>query len=162
VSEYQNYKARFDKNRALLQVPSDCTVHTPQFRATDLVAPTTWDLRWLLTFTDKNYARCREFWSCRTDPPQRHIFTFHYGPIISEDANGNIDWHHTDPVSIRFDKKSGGSPHLHYRNPEPHYDQNRVEGLVLDDIDMFQFVDAVFGVRLGKTDFHDVLGFTLK
>jgi hypothetical protein len=37
-----------------------------------------------------------------------------------------------------------------------------VEGLVLDDVDMFQFVDAVFRVRSGTTDFHDVMGFTLK
>ena len=162
MSEYQTYKARFAESRAALQVPSDCTAHTPQFRAIDLIAPTTWDFQWLLTFTNRHYIRCREFWSCRKNPPQRHIFTFHYGPIISEDANGNIDRHHNDPVLIRFDKKGGEPPHLHYRNPEPHYDQSRVEGLVLDDVDMFQFVDAVFRVRSGTTDFHDVMGFTLK
>jgi hypothetical protein len=162
VSEYQDYKARFDKNRAALQIPPDCTAHAPQYSTFDPIAPTTWDLRWLLTFTDKHYIRCREFWSCRTNPSLRHIFTFHYGPIVNQDATGKIDRHHTDPVLIRFDKKGGGPPHLHYRKPEPHYDQSRVQGLALDDVDMFQFVNAVFSVRAGKTDFHDVLGFTLK
>lgn len=162
MSEYQDYKARFAENRAALQVPTDCTAHAPQFRATDPIAPPTWDLSWLLTFTDKHYIRCRELWMCKKPPTRRHLFTFHYGPIVSVDRDGNVERHHADPVLIRFDKKAGELPHLHYRNPLPHYDQSRVEGLVLDDVDMFQFVNAVFCVRLGKTDFHDVMGFTLK
>jgi hypothetical protein len=106
--------------------------------------------------------RCREFWSCRNDPPQRHVFTFHYGPIVSQDVNGKIDRHHADAVLIRFDKKGGGPPHLHYRNPEPHYDQSRVQGLVLNDVDMFQFIHAALRVRLEKAEFHDVMGFTIR
>jgi hypothetical protein len=162
VSEYQHYKARFDQNRALLQVPADCAVDTPQYRAIDPISPTSWDFSWWLTFADGHYIRCREHWLCRKSPARRHLFTFHYGPIVRRDSDGKIDRHHTDPVLIRFDKKAAEAPHLHYLAPEPHYGQDQVNGLALDNVDMFQFINAVFRVRQGITEFPNALGFTLR
>ena len=54
--------------------------------------------------------------------------------------------------------------HLHYMkpHPEPHYEQGRVEGLQLDSVDAFQFVNGVFRSRTEKIEICEAMGFTLR
>lgn len=159
MSEYHDYKARFDANRALLDIPEDCTARIPHYNATDLVDPKSWDFRWFLTFRDNNYICCRESLTGR--PPRRHYFSFHYGPIARIDGGGNIVRDQNNPLMIRICKSRSGV-HLHYRKPHPFpdYKQNQIDGLVLEDVDMFQFVRAIFHSRANSEEPHVSLGFS--
>ena len=166
MSEFQDYKARFDRNRALLQVPKDCTCRTPQYRiSSDFIDPQSWDFSWFLTFTDKHYICCNESLSHRKGRPlQRHYFSFHYGPIVKIDSNGKIDRDQNNPLIIRIDRPGGVlmPAHLHYRKPHPFpdYKQAQIRGLTLLDADMFQFVKAVFRARSEAIEIHVAMGFT--
>ncbi|HWY56900.1 MAG TPA: hypothetical protein VNZ03_20705 [Terriglobales bacterium] len=168
MTHYQEYKVVCDKNRAELKVPGDCTVRVPQYRAfIDLIDPPSWDFEWWLTFSDKYYVVCHEAWSCRKGKqPKRHYFSFHYGPIVRTGKNGNPDRDASNPLVLRIcnSNKSGDPPHLHYKlpHPAPYYEQGRVDGLVLEDVDMFQFVKAVFRSRAEKVDMDKAMGFTLR
>jgi hypothetical protein len=166
VSHFQDYKARFDLNRASLQVPADCTCRAPQYRANDFIDPHSWDFSWFLTFTDQHYIACCESLSYRIGtPPQRHYFSFHYGPIVHMDSSGKIDRDQNNPLIIRIDKPAGAvlPAHLHYLkpHPSPDYKQAQIQGLTLLDADMFQFVRGVFRSRLEAIDVHVAMGFTL-
>lgn len=158
MSEYQDYKTRFDENRALLQVPEDCVARYPHYNAIDLVNPKSWDFSWFLTFRDNHYICCRESLAGR--PPRRHYFSFHYGPIVRIDAGGTIERDQGNPLIIRICKSRGGC-HVHYRQPHPFpdYKQHQIEGLVLENVDVFQFVRAVFRSRANNEDLHVTMGF---
>jgi len=161
VSEYQDYKAYFDQNRALLEVPEDCTVCTPQYNATDLVNPKSWDFRWFLRFRDNHYICCAESLS-RRQSPRRHYFSFHYGPIVQIDASGKIVRDQNNPLIIRACKSRSAICHLHYRHPHPFpdYKQDQIDGLVLENVDIFRFVRAVFRSRADNVEMHVAMGFT--
>jgi hypothetical protein len=159
VSDYQDYKARFEESRALLKVPEDCTARIPRYNAIDLVDPKSWDFCWFLVFGNNDYICCRESWAGR--PPKRHYLSFHYGPIVRVDNGGNIERDQNNPLMIRICKSKDGIPHLHYRHPHPFpdYKQSQIDGLVLEDVDMFQFVQAVFRSRSNNEELHVTMGF---
>lgn len=90
----------------------------------------------------------------------RKAFSFHYGVITAKAANGVPTWRAEDPVDIRIDKL--GATHLHYREQNPHYPQTSVQGLVLDRIEMFQFLNAILKHRSSGRTIQDVLHFKLK
>ena len=169
MSHYQDYKAAFDGKRAKLQTPADCVVQPPVFRPGpgSFVSPRMWDFSWWLTFKDNYYIVCHEIWSQRAGKePNRDYFSFHYGPIVHVDANGKIDRDPSNALVLRICKstKSCEPPHLHYKKPHPapHYEQNRVEGLVLEDVDMFRFVEAVFRARKEGIELDAAMGFRLR
>jgi hypothetical protein len=165
VSHYTDYKAAFDKTRAALIVPADCTIQSPNYRVSgDLVDPKSWDFSWWLTFVDNTYIVCHEIILCRNGKPLRHYFSFHYGPIVDRDANGKIDRSHSNALVLRICKNGREPLHLHFKKPHPapHYEQGKVVGLVLENVDMFQFVKAVFRSRAEGIDLDKAMGFTLK
>jgi hypothetical protein len=165
VSHYTDYKAAFDKARAALAVPADCTARSPSYRVPgDLVDPKSWDFSWWLEFTDNTYVVCHEIWVVRNAKPVRHFFSFHYGPIVRRDANGKIDRSHSNALVLRICKNGRDPLHLHFKQPHPapHYEQGKVVGLVLEKVDMFQFVKAVFCSKAEGIDLDNAMGFTLK
>jgi len=165
VSHYVDYKAAFDANRAALKVPPDCTVQPPSYRVSgDLIDPKSWDFSWWLTFADDTYIVCHEIILVRNEKPVRHYFSFHYGPIVSRNPEGKIDRSSTNALVLRICKNGREPIHLHFKTPHPapHYEQGKVEGLVLEKVDMFQFVKAVFRSRAEGIDLDKAMGFTLK
>jgi len=168
VSHYQDYKARFESNRTALVVPEDCKPGVPEYHPfLDLIDPHSWDFSWWLRFADKHYIVCHEIWGYRSGrSPLRSYFSFHYGPIVRVDKNGNIERDPSNPLELRICKsnKSCEPSHLHYKKPHPapHYEQSRVDGLVLNEVDMFQFVKAVFRSRAEKIELDEAMGFTLR
>lgn len=168
MSHYEDYKAAFDKKRAKLQVPADCAAKPPVYRPGpgSLVDPRMWDFSWWLTFADSYYIVCHEIWSFRpTKKPTRDYFSFHYGPIVNVDASGKIDRNPSNALVLRICKsaRSCEPPHLHYKKPHPapHYEQGKVQGLVLEDVDMFRFVEAVFRARKDGIELDAAMGFKL-
>jgi hypothetical protein len=164
VSHYQEYKYAFDTNRAALHIPGDCTCKPPIYRphGGELIDPKSWDFSWWLEFTDNHYIVCHEIWSYRVGKkPTRHYLSFHYGPIARRDSNGNIDRDSNNPLIIRICRNNKEPAHLHYKNPHPapHFEQSQVDGLVLEEADMFPFVRAVFRARAEKIELSEALGF---
>ncbi len=169
MSHYQDYQAAFDKKTADLEIPADCVAKPPVYRPGpgSLVDPKMWDFSWWLTFKDNCYIVCHEIWSHRAGKkPTRDYLSFHYGPIINVDDNGKIDRSSSNPLVLRICKsgKSCEPPHLHYKKPHPapHYEQSKVEGLALEDVDMFQFVEAVFRARKEGIELDAAMGFKLR
>lgn len=169
MSHYQDYQDAFNKKRAKLQIPADCVAKAPEYRPGpgSLVDPRMWDFSWWLTFADRHYIVCHEIWSYRPGKkPTRDYLSFHYGPITQVDANGKIDRSPSNALVIRICKstKSCEAPHLHYKKPHPapHYEQSKVEGLVLEGVDMFQFVEAVFRARKEGIELDAAMGFKLR
>ena len=81
------------------------------------------------------------------------------------DQYGKIDRDPNNPLIIRIDRPAGVliPPHVHYRQPHPFpdYKQAQIHGLTLLDVDMFQFVRAVFRSRLEAIEVHVAMGFTI-
>ena len=148
-----------------MQVSPDCNVGPAKYRALgDFVDPRSWDFSWWLEFTDNHYIVCHEIWSCRPGKgPVRHFFSFDYGPIAGKDAKGNIDRSPRNPLVLRICKNNREPAHLHFKHPHPHphYEQNRIQGLVLDNVDMFQFVKAVRS-RAEGIELDRAMGFALR
>lgn len=166
MSHYQSYKAQFEKRRSQLRAPADCSVGVPSYRALgDFVDPKSWDFSWWLEFSDGHYVVCHEIWSYRPGrSPTRQFFSFHYGPIVKRSANGEIDRNSQNPVVLRICKNSREPIHLHFKlpHPNPHYEQNQIGGLTLEDVDMFQFIGAVFRSRSEGIEMDQALGFTVR
>ncbi len=81
----------------------------------------------------------------------RKRFAHHYGQITAQDSDGTPERKPTDPVDIRIDNKND-VPHMHYGAPQPHHQQANVQGLELQNITMFNFVNGVLRHRsTGRT-----------
>jgi hypothetical protein len=158
---YLEYKARFFRTVPFLSFPKDCIVGLPTF----VTSPpnNVWQFQWVLEFlSDNHYVRCRESWSYRFgEPARRHLFSFHYGPICWRKADGAITYRETDSVVLRCDKKNHEPEHLHHQAQLPHYTQDRVRGIVIDEIDMYVFVRAVLQARQSGQPVDAVLGYTV-
>ncbi|MGE5113886.1 MAG: hypothetical protein ACM3JB_23730 [Acidobacteriaceae bacterium] len=154
---YDQYQARFYATVPLLPLPIDTVVGLPLFAS---AVPTVWHFKWEIEFkSDGHYIYCREAWSARkAKPARRYKFSFHYGPGPQRDANGGIIIDPKIPVVLRCDQTSHTPEHIHYLGPD-HYEQDRVQGLVIDKIDLFQFVWAVLRHRSTKDPLDKILGF---
>lgn len=157
---YDLYKARFYSTVPSLFVCDDCLLGIPLFVSS---APNVWHFKWTVEFlSDKQYIRCHEGWSSRRgNPARRYLFSLHYGPGPTRTATGDVVYDHTDPVTLRLDKKNNEPEHLHYLSPTPHYGQARVKGLVIDDVDLIAFLSAVVQHRATGAPFDQLLGFTV-
>jgi hypothetical protein len=157
---YDEYKARFYATVPLLHVPPDCKVGDPDFISS---APNVWHFRWVLEFnSDLHYIFCREAWSIRRGfPARRYMFSHHYGPGPTRSANGEIIFDHRNSVVLRCDKTNRSPAHIHFLSPDPHYEQALVQGLVIEDIDLFTFVSAVLQHRETGVAINQLLGFTV-
>lgn len=125
----------------------------------------TWSVEWHLIFTDdpSAYIRIREGFAKRSrlSLSRRLLFAYHFGPIIKSDADGSPVPQPADPVFVRIDNV-GRPPHLHPQgNPTDHVPQEKIKGLVLEDLDLFDFVKAAFRSRQNGTDVARELGYRI-
>ena len=154
-----SFRRKFDKTHADLELPLDCVEQKPPTTVNSRLF--SWTFDWVLVFkSDNKYLRVRESYEKVAGllMSRRLGFTFHYGPIVKQDANGDIIYQSSDPVDIRIDKSRGRS-HMHYQAPQPHHGQEHVKGMTLDSIDMFKFIRAVFQHRKSGKDISEILGF---
>jgi hypothetical protein len=159
--DYVNFKRRFDQSYAKLKLPPDCVEQkSPTVTNVRLFS---WMFDWVLVFPDdKKYVRIRESHDkvAGLALSRRLGFVLHYGPIVHQDADGNIIWQSHDPVDIRIDN-SPRPVHMHYQAPDPHHVQENVKGLTLESLDMLTFVRAVFQHRKSGKPLNEVLGFQI-
>lgn len=118
-------------------------------------------MNWYLMWGTNFYAKVREeFTPRKAGGSQRNSFSFHYGPLPAKpDARGLPAYFHTDPVVLRI-CLAMGFPHLHFKNPLPHIGQDGIKGsLIIKDVDLFDFLRAVFKHRETGQELNTILGF---
>lgn len=159
--------------QGILALPPDCVVLVPH--TSYLVRNSVlWTFIWVFHFTsDDRYLRIWEHHdkvAGLIGESRRLQFVYHYGPLtIFYDAGrpvvdemGVPQYKSSDPVDIRVDNICpGGRPHLHFGGPNPHYQQNQVDGLDLNGLDMFSFITAIFKHREKAVPIEKVLKFRL-
>lgn len=147
TDDYFVYKRWFEAGHDALTFPLDCTELDLVLRYSNLY---TWDVEWVLIFANpQSYIRITENFAKRAglDFSRRINFAYHYGPTIKKNLQGNPEPNPADAVFVRIDN-AGRPVHLHHEsNPTDHIPQSRVTGLLLDSVDLFDFVRAAFRHR---------------
>jgi hypothetical protein len=163
TDDYFTYKRWFEASHGLLVLPADCVevdgpvwVYSNQF---------TWSVEWCLVFKNDPtaYIRIREGFAKRSRllSSRRLSFAYHYGPIVKTDDQGVPEGIPADPVFVRIDNV-GRPPHLHHEgDPTTHIPQEKINGLALDDINAFDFINAAFRSRTKGTPVATELGYRI-
>lgn len=123
-----------------------------------------WFLSWYLQFVDGNYIRLWESYDRQgrmIGVSRRVSLAYHYGQIVQVGPNGLPKHDSKHPVHIRIDNSSRPI-HLHLGATEPHYTQDAIQGLVLDSLDMFRFLNGIFSHRSTGKTIEDALGFQIR
>jgi hypothetical protein len=161
-TDYTTFRTFVDKQYSALTLPADCKETHPL----DIIRTTmdSWHLRWYLEFVDNKYIRIAERYEnfAKLVGASRRVYVaFHYGEIVNRGSDGLPGHKPANPVDIRIDDSC--SPiHLHYKAPNPHHPNDSVEGIDLDDMDMFTFVDGIFKHRSKKKSLDAIFGFKIR
>ncbi len=92
---------------------------------------------------------------------QRIHFSYHFGPAAEFDGQGIPLYQPTDPVFVRIDNINRPA-HLHpEEDPTRHIPQENIKGLILVDLDLFDFVGASFRKRKNGTPMSRELGYRI-
>lgn len=129
-----------------------------------LASSLVWSLSWYLQFVDGNYIRLWEKYdrhSHMIGMSRRVSLAYHYGQIVQVGLNGLPKHDSKHPVHIRIDNIARPI-HLHLAATEPHYLQDAIQGLVLNELDMFGFLNRIFLHRSSGKSIQDTFGFVVK
>jgi hypothetical protein len=156
--KYQLYKELFELKKKALVVPSNCSPQEPDF----LLSSKNWTLRWLLLFDDNHYMRIQEHYrvSSVQSPSARIGFSMHYGLATNVDEVREHKYTADDSVVIRIDTYPRPI-HMHLGSRDPHLGQERVDGLVMENISCFDFIEKIFEHRLNDISVQDAFGFRI-
>jgi hypothetical protein len=90
----------------------------------------------------------------------RMHFSFHYGTTGTNfRANGFPARDKAKhPAIIRIDKDAYG-PHIHFHDEADHIPQSRIDGMIIEKVDPFDFVRAVLQHRKTNEDFDSIMKF---
>ena len=143
TDDYLAYKRWFEGEHDALDLPADCAEPLPPLAYSNQY---TWTVEWYLVFANdpKVYIRIFEHFARRShlQLSQRTQFAYNYAPITRSDSRGIPAYRPDDPIFVRIDNIAR-PPHLHpEEDPTQHIPQERIEGLVLADLDLFDFVKA--------------------
>lgn len=161
TDDYLAYRKWFDAEYDALRLPPNCTeAEGPTFNYSNQY---TWTLEWCLLFGDdpKSYIRIREHFAKRAglSLSRRISFAYHYGPIVGLDSDGTPLRNPADPVFVRIDNVKQAA-HLHpERDPSEHLPQSSIRDLVLDAVDLFDFVRAALRSRETGRPMAEELGY---
>lgn len=162
TDDYFAYKRWFEANHDALRLPADCVEpEPPTFTYSNQY---TWGMEWHLVFRNpETYVRIAEHFAKRSrlSMSRRIHFAYHYGPIVKSDDHGIPVREPADPVFVRIDNVSRPA-HLHREgHPTEHIAQANVEGVVLEDVDLFDFVRAALMHRQEGRPIERELGYRI-
>jgi hypothetical protein len=162
TDDYFAYKRWFEAGHGALVRPVDCAERDgPVLTYSNQY---TWEVEWLLIFANPHsYVRIRELFAKRAglQLSRRVQFAYHYGPIVKTDSQGVPERDPADPVFVRIDNSSRPT-HLHQQSdPTDHIPQSRIAGLVLEDVDLFDFVKSAFRHRQSGKPIAKELGYRI-
>lgn len=157
--DYLEFKNQFEADRAAFSMPTDCSeLRDPVLESVTIYA---WRFEWHLMFADNHYIRIWEDYVRVKGlaDSRRARFAYHYGPTPPLlDADGTPKYQSADPVAIRIDNCSQ-SAHLHFKSPQPHIPQDKVDKLNLHTIEKFTFVNGIIKHRATGKSLEKTLGF---
>jgi hypothetical protein len=166
---YSEYVTRLNAEHASFAFETGVTELGPLHNPTGLPATPPWNMDWLIRFPDGKQAYLYERWFPVRTPSRgslargkRGAFSFHYGttsPLTRPNGFPARD-KANHPAIIRIDLDKNG-PHLHFHGELPHMMQDKVQGLVLENVDPFDFVRVVLEHRARKIDFDAIMKFTV-
>lgn len=143
TDDYLAYKAWFDAGYNAIVIPVSCTAKDPVLYFANLY---TWSVQWVLVFSDTaTHVSVKEHFAkvAGLQRSRRISFAYHYGPTVRKNADDDPYGEPSDPLFVRIDNAGGRPAHLHPEgHPEEHIPQERIRGLVLDHVDLFDFVKA--------------------
>ncbi len=161
-TDYSKFRALVDARYKAVTLPADCKEILPL--EINVATSVSWHLRWYLEFSDNKYIRVAERYEKFAQMiglSRRVNVALHYGEIVNRAGDGLPGYLASDPVDIRIDD-SCGAIHLHYLAQNPHHPNASVEGLDLDDMDMFTFVNGIFKHRLTKKPLDAIFRFKIR
>jgi hypothetical protein len=158
--DFFSYQKLFEAKLSGLKLPDDCVAHEPAWEVT--MAPYFWTVEAFFQFVNRKHVRLWESHAkfAGLQESRKIQWAYHYGPTQSSDEAAELEQGAPDdPVDIRIDTCSG--LHLHYGTREPHYDQSRIVGLKLDEIQAWDFVRAVLKHRKSGEKLAAILRFKI-
>jgi hypothetical protein len=162
TDDYFAYKRWFEVGHGSLALPVDCV--EPDGPVLKYSNQYTWELEWYLIFTNPHsYVRIQENFAKRAGlyMSRRINFAYHYWPITKADLRGFPDKDPADPVFVRIDN-AGRPAHLHHQDdPRDHIPQSRISGLVLEDVDLFDFAKSALRHRQSGRPMAKELGYRI-
>jgi hypothetical protein len=159
-TDHAKFTAWRESNAQTLSLPSDWK----ELSCKNVLASTlVWKFEWYLSCGTDKYVRIwerYERWPKLIGMSRRASFVYHYGPLIGIGKDGIPTYDSKNPVDIRIDDV-GRPIHLHFGAPMPHHDQSVVKGLVLSELDMFEFLNGIIRHRKNKKTLDKIFGFTI-
>jgi len=153
---FQNLYNQFSLERGAQEIG-------PLLRQTVAPAQHFWNLDWGILFPDAMHLRLKETYCPRAlahgGGGARTQFSFHYGTTPASFGPDGFPVPKLSTATIRLDHDKHG-PHAHFSG-QNHIKQNRIQGLQLDSIEMFVFLNGVVEHRKTHRPIEEVLGFTL-
>lgn len=162
TDDYFAYQRWFDAGYKTFILPAGCVEVGPDFKYSNQY---TWQIKWLLIFSNpethiqikENFAKIHGLQKSR-----RIAFVYHYGPTVRQDLQGMPEGESSHPVFVRIDNTGGFPVHLHPEGkPEEHIPQARIRKLVLEEVDLFDFVNAALRHRSSGKSIAKELGYRI-
>jgi len=164
---FADYANRLLAEHSSLALGPDVVEIGPLHSPTKLPGTPPWNMDWVVRFPDGKQAYLYERWFPARGPSrggammgQRLAFSFHYGTSGTQVRRNGFPARDkaNHPAIIRIDLDKNG-PHIHFHGELPHIEQDKVIGMVIEDVDPFDFVRAVIEHRSKNTDFDEIMGF---
>jgi hypothetical protein len=164
---FEEYKNRFDSRRVKLSFPPGTKHLGGSCEAKSRPAMPPWGVDWAILFPDGNHIRVKEYYVPQTHPNYDHgvrkHFSYQYGATTTTDPKGMPRTQSGRDTIIRLDLDQWDKPHMHYAGKDHIYQESLVGTFVINDMELFDFIEAVDTHR--KTSgcrFEDILFFELK
>jgi hypothetical protein len=162
---FKDYRSNFEARLAALTFPLGTTQEGIgcETKVNPLMPP--WVMDWAILYPDGLHIRVKETYRPKPHPlynqGQRLHFCFQYGMTTMRDAKGMPRTASSSDTIIRIDHDRFGA-HMHYGGRD-HIKQEGLTGkFVIDDIEVFEFIEAVETSRLSGCAMEDILFFALK
>lgn len=162
---FRDYKANFDNRRAVLKFPPGTRQKGVGCETKVKPAMPPWIMDWAIIYPDGTHIRVKETYKPKPHPlyneGERMHFCFQYGATTSWDAKGMPRTASDHDTIIRLDRDVFG-PHMHYAG-QSHVKQECLTGtFVINDIEVFEFIEAVETSRQSGCSMEEVLLFNLR
>jgi hypothetical protein len=161
---FGEYQANFDKRKALLNFPPGTHQLGGTCEAKFRPAMPPWLIDWAILYADGNHIRVKEYYVSQGPPNFDHgirkHFCYQYGLTSGTDSKGMPRTTSDRDTVIRLDRDQWG-PHMHYGR-RAHVQQDTLSGsFVINDSELFDFIEAVETHRQSGCRFEDILLFEL-
>lgn len=162
---YASYKALFEEQYNRLTISEPFTECGPFYGPT-LGGPDRppWKLAWSIMFPDRYYIKCVEYYERKTSghPQEGHLgaFSYHYGLQSGRfDRLGFPRRSTSMGTLIRFDLAPDYADHLHFGGKD-HIPQIDIKGgLIILDLNMFDFINQILHHRRSKEPLNECFQF---